>query len=112
MIANNYTAVYNLEYGIMEWYQEDKRIVIEPDAKPDTKNKMEPDEFNALIENNLLVFIDYYVPFEFTYSSHCNKLVLIQKEQPIAFNRLNLMDKDCNKSNLDFWGNINLNYAI
>jgi len=63
LIENGYTDVYNLEHGIMEWNLQNLPVTIEPDAKPDIENKMEPDEFNALIHSEKLVFIDFYAPW-------------------------------------------------
>lgn len=60
---NGYSQVYNLEHGIMEWNLEDLPVVVEPDAKPDKENKMESDEFYALINSEKPVFIDFYAPW-------------------------------------------------
>jgi len=63
LIKNGYSHVYNLKHGIMEWELKNLPVVIEPDAKPDTKDKMESDEFYALIQTDKLVFIDFYAPW-------------------------------------------------
>lgn len=63
LVENGFTEVYNLEHGIMEWNLQNLPVIVEPDAKPDTENKMEPDEFNALINSEKLVFIDFYAPW-------------------------------------------------
>ena len=63
LAKNGYTNVYNLEHGIMEWDLYDMPVVVEPDAKPDTENKMEPDEFYALIQSEKPVLIDFYAPW-------------------------------------------------
>ena len=47
----------------MEWNLEDLPVVVEPDAKPDKENKMESDEFYALIQSEKPVFIDFYAPW-------------------------------------------------
>lgn len=60
---NGYEAVYNLEHGIMEWDLNELPVVIEPDARPDTEDKMEADEFYALIQSDKPVFIDFYAPW-------------------------------------------------
>jgi thioredoxin len=60
---NGYSRVYNLEYGIMEWNLENLPVVEEPGARPDTENKMEPDEYYALIRSVKPVFIDFYAPW-------------------------------------------------
>lgn len=63
LVENGYTEVYNLEHGIMEWNLQNLPVIVEPDAKPDTENKMEPDEFNALIQSGQRVFVDFYAPW-------------------------------------------------
>ncbi len=63
LVENGYTEVYNLQHGIMEWNLQNLPVIIEPDAKPDTENKMEFDEFNALIHSEKLVFVDFYAPW-------------------------------------------------
>ena len=63
LVENGYKSVYNLEYGIMEWNQQNLPVLVEPDAKPDTENKMEPDKFNELINSEKLVFVDFYAPW-------------------------------------------------
>lgn len=63
LVENGYANVYNLEHGIMEWNLQNMPVIIEPDARPDTENKMEPDEFTALIHSGQMVFIDFYAPW-------------------------------------------------
>ncbi|MBS0010244.1 MAG: thioredoxin fold domain-containing protein [Bacteroidales bacterium] len=63
LAKNGYHNVYNLEHGIMEWNLYDMQVVVEPDAKQDTENKMEPDEFFALIQSEKPVLIDFYAPW-------------------------------------------------
>jgi len=63
LVKNGYKEVYNLEHGILEWNLKNLPVLVEPDAKPDTENKMEPDEFNALINTEKLVFVDFYAPW-------------------------------------------------
>ncbi len=60
---NGYARVYNLERGIMEWNLQNLPVVEEPGARPDTENKMEPDEYYALIQSVKPVFIDFYAPW-------------------------------------------------
>ena len=63
LIENGYDQVYNLEHGIMEWDLHDLPVITEPDARPDTENRMEPDEFHALIQSEKPVLIDFYAPW-------------------------------------------------
>jgi thioredoxin len=63
LAENGYKVVYNLEHGIMEWNLKNLPVVVEPDAKPDTENKIEPDEFAAIIGSDKLVFLDFYAPW-------------------------------------------------
>ncbi|MDF1570575.1 MAG: thioredoxin domain-containing protein [Bacteroidales bacterium] len=63
LVKNGYENVYNLERGIMEWELLDLAVVVEPDARPDTKHKMESDEYFALLESERPVFIDFYAPW-------------------------------------------------
>ena len=60
---NGYTQVYNLEKGIMDWELNDFPVKVSPNAKADTKDKMEFDEYTALIQSEELVFIDFYAPW-------------------------------------------------
>lgn len=63
LAENGYEKVFNLQHGIMEWELLDMPVVIEADARPDKEDKMEPDEFHALIQSDKPVFIDFYAPW-------------------------------------------------
>lgn len=63
LVKNGYSKVYNLEKGIMEWNYFELPVVISPGAKIDEANRMEMDEYKAFIENNKLVFVDFYAPW-------------------------------------------------
>jgi len=63
LAENGYNQVYNLEKGIMDWNLSNLPVVIEPGAKPDEENKIEPDEFYALINSDDPVFINFYAPW-------------------------------------------------
>ncbi len=63
LAENGYKMVYNLKHGIMEWELNDFPVIVDPNAKPDTKDKMEADEYYALIQSEQKVFIDFYAPW-------------------------------------------------
>lgn len=63
LVAKGYTEVYNLERGIMEWNLLDYPVIVEPGARADGENKMEPDEYAALLNSDKPVFIDFYAPW-------------------------------------------------
>lgn len=63
LVDNGYKNVYNLEHGILEWNLRGFPVIVDPNAKPDTENKMEFDEFTALINSGQLVFVDFYAPW-------------------------------------------------
>lgn len=58
-----YTKVYNLSLGIMDWNLKGYPVIESANAKPGQKDKMQVDEFNALLHNNTLVFVDFYAPW-------------------------------------------------
>jgi thioredoxin 1 len=47
----------------MEWELLDYPVKVDPDARPDTDNKMDTKEYYALINSESLVFIDFYAPW-------------------------------------------------
>lgn len=63
LAENGYKNVYNLEHGIMDWELQDLPVVVDPDAKPDTANKMEYEELARFIESGNPVFVDFYAPW-------------------------------------------------
>lgn len=63
LIKNGYAEVYNLQHGIMEWELENLPVIVDPDAQPDMDDKFEPAEFAGLLQNNPLVFVDFYAPW-------------------------------------------------
>jgi len=63
LIENGYNNVYNLEHGIMDWELQNLPVAIDPDAKPDTENKMEYEELARFIESGKPVFVDFYAPW-------------------------------------------------
>ena len=63
LVENGYKSVYNLEHGIMDWELQNLPVVVDPDAKPDTENKMEYEELVRFIESGKPVFVDFYAPW-------------------------------------------------
>lgn len=63
LAKHGYDQVYNLEKGIMDWDLQNLPVVREPDARADEKDKMEPDEFQALIDSDQPVLFDFYAPW-------------------------------------------------
>ncbi|MDF1559631.1 MAG: thioredoxin domain-containing protein [Bacteroidales bacterium] len=63
LIKSGYSQVFNLQHGIMVWNLNDQPVIVEPDARPDGVDKIEPDEFAAFIDNHSLTLVDYYAPW-------------------------------------------------
>lgn len=63
LIENGYTDVYNLQHGIMEWELLNLPVVVEPDARPDTDNKMTSEQYHAILSSGTPVFFDFYAPW-------------------------------------------------
>ncbi len=63
LIENGYTDVYNLQHGIMEWELLNLPVVVEPDARPDTDNKMTSEQYQAILSSGTPVFFDFYAPW-------------------------------------------------
>lgn len=55
--------MYNLQYGIIDWNRQKLPIIVSPNAKPVTKNRLNPEEFSKLIGSDNLVFVDFYTPW-------------------------------------------------
>lgn len=47
----------------MEWDLHDLPVAIDPNAQPDMDDKFEPSDFAGLIENEPVVFVDFYAPW-------------------------------------------------
>jgi thioredoxin len=63
LMENGYKEVYNLQFGIMDWELENLPVLKDPDAKPDTENKIELEEFDKILLSEKPVFIDFYAPW-------------------------------------------------
>jgi thioredoxin 1 len=63
LVENGYKNVYNLEHGIMDWELQNLPVVADPDATPDTENRIEYEELARYIESGKPVFVDFYAPW-------------------------------------------------
>ena len=63
LAESGYENIYNLEHGIMDWELQNLPVVVDPDAKPDTENKMEYEELARYIGSGKPVFVDFYAPW-------------------------------------------------
>jgi rhodanese-related sulfurtransferase len=63
LVENGYTEVYNLRRGIMEWNLLDLPVVSDPSAGVVQENRMDVPEFQALLQSDKPVLIDFYAPW-------------------------------------------------
>jgi thioredoxin len=63
LVENGYKSVYNLQHGIMDWELQNLPVFVDPDATPDTDNKMELAEYKQILQSGKPVFIDFYAPW-------------------------------------------------
>jgi thioredoxin 1 len=63
LVENGYHDVYNLRRGIMEWNLIDLPTVSDPGAGTVQENRMDPEEFQALLKSDKPVLIDFYAPW-------------------------------------------------
>jgi len=63
LTQNGYQHVFNLQQGILVWHRQNFPISVSSDAKPNLTDRFSPDEFKQLINNEPLVFIDFYAPW-------------------------------------------------
>jgi thioredoxin 1 len=63
LIRNGYSRVYNLKQGIMEWEQAGLPVAVDPNAIPDTDNRVTGSEFAERIQTDSLVFANFYAPW-------------------------------------------------
>ena len=47
----------------MEWELENLPVIVEPDARPDTENKMTLEQYRAILTSGSPVFFDFYAPW-------------------------------------------------
>jgi len=63
LVSNGFKNVYNLRRGIMEWNLLDLPTVSDPSAGAVQENRMDPEEFQALLKSDKPVLIDFYAPW-------------------------------------------------
>jgi thioredoxin len=63
LAQNGYTEIFNLEHGILEWNIMNLPVIIDPDASPDKDNLYEPADYQALMQQQGPVLIDFYAPW-------------------------------------------------
>lgn len=97
LVENGYRNVYNLEHGIMDWELKNLPVVADPNAKPDTDNKMDFAEYSKLIQSKELVFIDFYAPW----CGPCRKMMPMMDSLKVEYNgKINIVkvNADASKS--------------
>lgn len=97
LVENGYTNVYNLEHGIMDWELKNLPVVADPNAKPDTDNKMDFDEYSKMIQSKELVFIDFYAPW----CGPCRKMMSMMDSLKVEYHgKINIVkvNADASKS--------------
>ena len=81
LTENGYQNVYNLEHGIMDWELKNLPVVVDPDARPDTDNKVDFTEYSKLIQSKEPVFIDFYAPW----CGPCRKMMPMMDSLKVEF---------------------------
>ncbi len=89
LLENGYSEVYNLRHGILEWNYQNFEVITEPDAKPSAENKMEPDEFYALIRSTESLLIDFYAPW----CAPCRQMMPIVDSLKIVYQEQTIIAK-------------------
>lgn len=97
LVENGYKNVYNLEHGIMDWELKNLPVVADPNAKPDTDNKMNFDEYSKVIQSKEIVFIDFYAPW----CGPCRKMMPMMDSLKVEYHgKINIVkvNADASKS--------------
>ncbi len=63
LAAAGYSNVYNMQFGIMEWYHIGLPLYADPNARQDTENLYSIADFRSILSKEPLVFVDFYAPW-------------------------------------------------
>lgn len=95
LVENGCKNVYNMEHGIMDWELKNLPVVVDPDAKPDTDNKMDFAEYAKLIQSKEPVFIDFYAPW----CGPCRKMMPMMDSLKVEYhNQINIVKVNADAS--------------
>ncbi len=99
-VIHQLNYIYNLQHGIMEWNLQNLPVVVEPNARPDSENKMEMDEFTALVKSGSSVFVDFYAPW----CAPCRKMIPMINSLKTEFaGRINIVEINADASKKLIW---------
>lgn len=88
LTSAGYTKVYNMRHGIMEWNIHDFPVEYDPNAEKDTENLVNKDEFDRLVNNEPLLFVDFYAPW----CAPCREMMpMIDELLPAYHNDIHLL---------------------
>lgn len=103
LTQNGFTNVYNLQRGIMEWNALGFPIEKGVAANTPQEHVMTIPQYNALLQSNSLVFIDYYAPW----CAPCKQMMPMMEDLKKEYKNKIVMDKvntDGSKELIQFLG--------
>lgn len=89
LTQNGFTNVYNLQRGIMEWTALGFPIEMGVASNQPQENVMTVQQYQALLQSNSLVFIDFYAPW----CAPCKKMMPMMEELKKEYKNKIVMDK-------------------